>query len=181
MPNPLTFTLSRIPSPIGIILIATDTEGRLRALDWEDHAARLHRLLDRLYGAGKLNLVESKTIGATARAISAKLNAFFAGDLTAIADIPIESAGTPFQRAVWKALRKIPAGETWSYTKLAQRVGRPEAVRAVGTANGSNPISIIVPCHRVIGADGSLTGYSGGLERKRWLLTHEGARLRSAA
>jgi len=87
----------------------------------------------------------------------------------------VQTAGTPFQRAVWRALREIPRGATESYSKLAQRIGRPTAVRAVGLANGSNPIGIVVPCHRVIGANGSLTGYGGGMERKRWLLEHERA------
>ena len=88
--------------------------------------------------------------------------------------------GTPFQRAVWAALRRIPAGETLSYGQLAAQIGKPKAVRAVGLANGSNPVGVVVPCHRVIGADGSLTGYGGGLPRKLWLLEHEGARLAPA-
>ncbi len=83
--------------------------------------------------------------------------------------------GTDFQRAVWRELRRIPSGKTISYAELAKRIGRPKAVRAVGLANRSNPISIVVPCHRVIGSDGSLTGYGGGMERKDWLLRHEGA------
>ena len=83
--------------------------------------------------------------------------------------------GTPFQKTVWRALREIPCGQAISYSELARRIGRPAAVRAVGLANGLNPISVIVPCHRVIGANGTLTGYGGGLERKRWLLSHEGA------
>ena len=82
--------------------------------------------------------------------------------------------GTPFQRAVWRALREIPCGETRSYGEIARRIGRPKAVRAVGLANGANPIGIVVPCHRVIGSNGTLTGYGGGIERKRWLLAHEG-------
>ena len=87
--------------------------------------------------------------------------------------LPVAMVGTDFQRAVWKALREIPAGETWSYGRLAEHIGKPSAVRAVGLANGSNPISVVVPCHRVIGANGSLTGYAGGVERKKWLLEHE--------
>jgi methylated-DNA-[protein]-cysteine S-methyltransferase len=89
-------------------------------------------------------------------------------------DLPLRTQGTAFQRRVWRALGKIPYGETWSYGKLAQRIDNPKASRAVGLANGANPISIVVPCHRVIGANGTLTGYGGGLNRKRWLLTHEG-------
>lgn len=88
-------------------------------------------------------------------------------------DLPLALEGTPFQREVWEALREIPYGETVSYGELALRLGKPDAVRAVGLANGRNPISIVVPCHRVIGADGSLTGYGGGLERKRELLDLE--------
>jgi methylated-DNA-[protein]-cysteine S-methyltransferase len=102
------------------------------------------------------------------------INSYFAGELTAIDTLPVQTAGTPFQREVWYALRRIPCGTTVSYGKLAEQIGRPSAVRAVGLANGSNPIGVVVPCHRVIGANGSLTGYGGGMERKRWLLQHEG-------
>jgi methylated-DNA-[protein]-cysteine S-methyltransferase len=100
---------------------------------------------------------------------------YFAGDLTAIDTIPVRTAGTTFQRRVWRALRTIPCRTTVSYTQLAIRIGRPDAVRAVGSANGANPIGVVVPCHRVIGADGSLGGYGGGIQRKAWLLAHEGA------
>jgi methylated-DNA-[protein]-cysteine S-methyltransferase len=89
-------------------------------------------------------------------------------------DLPLRPQGTDFQQCVWRALTEIPYGVTWSYGELAKRIGNPNASRAVGLANGQNPISILVPCHRVIGANGSLTGYGGGLERKRWLLAHEG-------
>lgn len=92
-------------------------------------------------------------------------------------DLPLRLEGTVFQQRVWRELCEIPYGETWSYGQLAKRIGKPGASRAVGLANGSNPISILVPCHRVIGADGSLTGYGGGIERKQWLLAHEGLRL----
>lgn len=107
--------------------------------------------------------------------IAAQLEEYFAGARTSF-DVPLELTGTEFQRRVWSALRDIPYGETISYGELARRVGNPAAVRAVGLANGRNPIAIIVPCHRVIGADGSLTGYGGGLERKAWLLDHEASR-----
>ena len=103
------------------------------------------------------------------------LASYFAGDLRSIDRIEVATMGTQFQRDVWAALRTIRPGITLSYSALAARIGRPKAVRAVGAANGSNPISVVVPCHRVIGADGSLTGYGGGIERKRWLLSHEGA------
>jgi methylated-DNA-[protein]-cysteine S-methyltransferase len=101
-----------------------------------------------------------------------QLEAYFAGELTDF-DVPLAAAGTPFQRRVWEELRRIPYGETWSYGELARRLGDPKACRAVGLANGRNPIGIVVPCHRVIGANGALTGYGGGIERKRWLLAHE--------
>jgi methylated-DNA-[protein]-cysteine S-methyltransferase len=109
--------------------------------------------------------------------LSDLIGAYLVGDFAAIDHIPVETGGTPFQRDVWTELRAIPAGSTISYGELAKRVGRPAASRAVGMANGSNPIVIVIPCHRVIGADGSLTGYGGGIERKRWLLAHEGARV----
>ncbi len=102
----------------------------------------------------------------------AQLQAYFAGELRAF-ELPLAAAGTVFQQRVWRALCDISYGETISYRKLAQRIGQPSASRAVGLANGKNPISIVVPCHRVIGMNGSLTGYGGGLQRKRWLLAHE--------
>jgi len=105
-------------------------------------------------------------------AVREQLAAYFSRDLKEF-DLPLAVAGTPFQQQVWAALRTIPYGETWSYRDLAEAIGRPTAVRAVGMANGRNPVSIVVPCHRVIGADGSLTGYGGGLPAKEWLLAHE--------
>jgi methylated-DNA-[protein]-cysteine S-methyltransferase len=104
--------------------------------------------------------------------VVAQLEAYFAGELTTF-DVPLRTSGTKFQEQVWGGLREIPYAATWSYGQLATRVGNPKASRAVGLANGRNPISIIVPCHRVIGANGSLTGYGGGLDRKAWLLEHE--------
>jgi len=106
--------------------------------------------------------------------VAAVLRRYFDGDIHAIDTIGVELNGTPFQKDVWTALRRISAGTTISYSTLARRIGHSSAVRAVGTANGANPVAIVVPCHRVIGADGSLTGYGGGLDRKRWLLSHEG-------
>ena len=169
-----TFQLSRIVTPVGPMLIAVDHQERLRVLDWADYAERMVHLLDRYYGPGAVILQES-----TARnAVTERLEAYVAGDIRAIDGIVTEAAGTPFQLQVWAALRDIPAGQTWSYGRLAAHIGRPAAVRAVGLANGSNPIGIVVPCHRVIGANGALTGYGGGIERKRWLLRHEGAAFR---
>jgi len=102
------------------------------------------------------------------------LTRYFDGDLQSLEEIEVELNGTPFQRGVWMALRDVRAGTTSTYAALATRVGSPAAVRAVGAANGSNPVAVVLPCHRIIGSNGSLTGYGGGLERKRWLLEHEG-------
>ena len=113
-------------------------------------------------------------------AARAQLEAYLAGELTTF-DLALSSKGTPFQQQVWAELRKIPYGETISYVELATRVGNPKAMRAVGAANGRNPIAIIVPCHRVIGANGSMTGFGGGIERKVWLLRHEAAHARAGA
>lgn len=110
-------------------------------------------------------------------AVAGPLAAYFAGDLGALTRLRVAPRGTPFQARVWAALREIPAGRTASYSEVARAIGAPSAVRAVGAANGQNPIAIVVPCHRVIGKGGSLVGYGGGLEKKRWLLRHEGALL----
>jgi methylated-DNA-[protein]-cysteine S-methyltransferase len=166
-----TFRLSRIPTPVGDMLIAVDDQDRLRVLDWDSHVERMERLMERYYGQGAVALADSEADHPVGR----KLTAYVAGDIGAIDDIPTQTTGTAFQRRVWAALREIPAGRTWSYGQLAAHVGEPGAARAVGLANGSNPIGVVVPCHRVIGANGTLTGYGGGIERKRWLLRHEGA------
>src|SRR5439155_15205012 len=109
--------------------------------------------------------------------VATRLRAYLDGELGALDDIPVETGGTDFQRAVWRELRRVPAGQTRSYGDVARAVGAPRAVRAVGAANGQNPISLVLPCHRIIRSDGDLCGYGGGLERKRWLLVHEGALL----
>lgn len=106
--------------------------------------------------------------------VRAAFTKYFAGDLAALDALPVDPGGTPFQAKVWLALREIDAGKTWSYEDLARRVGSPAAVRAVGAANGANPIPLVLPCHRVIGKNGKLVGYGGGLDRKLWLLRHEG-------
>jgi len=170
-----TFNLEHFDTPTGRMLVVTDEQGRLRAVDWEDHEPRMRQLLDRHYGANAIALRANTRASAPRRA----LEAYFKGDLDALTDLPTATNGTTFQRKVWDALRRIPVGETVSYGTLATRIGQPSASRAVGLANGSNPIAIVVPCHRVIGANASLTGYGGGLERKRWLLAHEGARSKS--
>src|ERR1017187_10115367 len=158
-----------IPTPIGVIVLLTDARGRIRALDWDDYEARMQRLLRLHYGRDGVTLSDAGGPSSARRA----LEAYFAGDLAALEGLEVETAGTPFQRAVWAALRRIPAGRTLSYGALATEIGKPKAVRAVGLANGANPIGVVVPCHRVIGANGALTGYGGGLERKSWLLEHE--------
>jgi len=162
------FFVDRVPSPLGTIVLVRDGEGRLRALDFDTHEARLQRLLRRHYDERRYTAVS-----APAPRIRTALEAFFAGELRALDAIVVQTGGTAFQRRVWAALRRIPAGTTTTYSRLATEIGQPGASRAVGLANGANPIGIVVPCHRVIGADGSLTGYAGGVERKRWLLGHE--------
>jgi methylated-DNA-[protein]-cysteine S-methyltransferase len=171
MTMPESFNLDRLPTPIGTALLITDADGLLRALDWEDHEPRMRQLLRLHYGA-----VDLKDAG-TPRELRAALAGYFKGDLDRLAAIEWRVAGTPFQQKVWNALPKIPAGTTLSYGALAAKLRMPLAVRAVGHANGSNPISVVLPCHRLIGANGSLVKYGGGLERKRWLLQHEGARI----
>ncbi len=164
------FFFEQLPTPIGDALIITDALDRLRAVDWTDHRPRLLRLLQLHYGDASPMAGRERPSTAFAA-----LAAYFAGDLAAIDRLEVETAGTSFQRRVWAALRTIPPGAPISYAQLAERIDQPRAVRAVGLANGANPVGIVVPCHRVIGSDGSLTGYGGGLERKRWLLAHEGA------
>ncbi|EAQ79151.1 methylated-DNA--[protein]-cysteine S-methyltransferase [Blastopirellula marina] len=163
----MPFLLSRQDSPLGSMLIVTDAQENLRALDFYDYESRLHTLLTRHYGAYELQNAP------TPAKIENALAHYFTGDLSAIEDLSVCTGGTPFQRDIWKALRSIPAGVTKSYGELARQVGKPNASRAVGLANGANPIAIVVPCHRIIGATGALTGYGGGLPRKRWLLEHE--------
>ncbi|MGV7217684.1 methylated-DNA--[protein]-cysteine S-methyltransferase [Bradyrhizobium sp. UFLA05-112] len=166
--NPESFGFDRLKTPIGVALLVTDAEGTLRALDWDDYEHRMHELLRLHHGA-----VDLRARRAPVEMRSA-LSAYFGGDLVRLKSIKWRVAGTPFQRKVWTALATIPVGTTLSYGALAARLDMPKAVRAVGHANGSNPISVVLPCHRLIGADGSLVKYGGGLERKRWLLRHEG-------
>jgi len=163
------FNLERLDTPTGDMLIVTDEDQRLRAADWVSHEARMMRLLLRHYGE-----VTFKAPPAPTRALAA-FEAYYAGETGALEHYPTVTGGTDFQRQVWTALRGIGVGETKTYSGLAAAIDRPKAVRAVGLANGSNPIAIAVPCHRVIGANASLTGYGGGLERKKWLLDHERA------
>jgi methylated-DNA-[protein]-cysteine S-methyltransferase len=171
MAEPLALLVDRLPTPIGELVIVADRDGRMRAVDWTDHEARLRRLLDRYCGKAGYRLGKARDPGG----LTTAMRAYFRGDLAAIDSLPVATNGTAFQQGVWRALRRIPRGRTISYAELARRIGKPRAVRAAGLANGQNPISIVVPCHRVIGSDGTLTGYGGGLPRKKWLLEHEGA------
>jgi O-6-methylguanine DNA methyltransferase len=159
--------LERWTSPLSVLLLVTDDDGVLRCLEFEDLQPRMWRLLREHYGDFTLR------DGAAPPSLIAALEAYFHGETEAIEQIPTATGGTPFQRKVWAALRTIPSGTTISYGQLAARIGRPGSARAVGAANGANPIPIVVPCHRVIGANGTLTGFASGLERKRWLLDHE--------
>ena len=173
--QPETLTLDRVGTPTGEVLLVTDAEGAVRALDFAGYEPRMMGLLRRHWAAA--TLVE----GRAPEEVRAAVQAYFSGDLTALDRLTVRTGGTVFQRAVWAALRAIPAGQTRTYGQLAAAIGSPKAVRAAGLANGQNPVAVIVPCHRVIGANGTLTGYAGGIERKRWLLEHERATVRTAA
>jgi methylated-DNA-[protein]-cysteine S-methyltransferase len=172
---PEALILESLPTPFGPILVAADDAGRLCAVEFWNDEAEMRQLLRRHYGAARA------TFGKVTASIRQAFERYFAGDPQALKDVPWTTGGTAFQRKVWKALTTIPVGETWSYAQLAAAVGKPKAVRAVGLANGANPVPIVIPCHRVIGANGSLTGFGGGLARKRWLLRHEGAAFNDAA
>jgi methylated-DNA-[protein]-cysteine S-methyltransferase len=160
--------IDRVPSPVGALMVA-ERAGRVCLLHFGGTPAEARAMLGRWYPRETVEEAECRDLRRT-------LDQYFGGDLQIIDGIEVELNGTPFQRDVWSALRTIPAGTTLSYAGLALRVGRRAAVRAVGAANGANPVALIVPCHRVIGTNGSLTGYGGGLDRKRWLLGHEGVR-----
>ncbi len=163
------FFSEAVDTPTGRMHIVTDEEQRLRATDWENKGDRMLQWLRAHYGNNGFRLEERRAPSGPRLA----LEAYFEGEVAAIEAVRTLARGTEFQLLVWAALREIPVGSTVSYGALAAKIGRPAAVRAVGAANGANPIPVVVPCHRVIGADSSLTGFGGGLERKRWLLTHE--------
>ncbi|MEM9005566.1 MAG: methylated-DNA--[protein]-cysteine S-methyltransferase [Cyanobacteria bacterium P01_F01_bin.86] len=165
--------IDRIPSPIGQIWVVTQNN-TLCAVDFEDCEARMRSLLQKRFGP--IQLREADNPGG----ISDRFRAYLAGDLQSLDGIPTATGGTDFQQQVWQALRTIPPGQVATYGELAKQLGRPQAVRAVGRTNGLNPIAIVLPCHRVIGANGKLTGYAGGLARKQWLLAHEGVTLQSS-
>ena len=151
------------------MMIAADRDGNLRAALFAEDEEIVRHYLRLQCGERGFKLEPARN----PHGLSDVIRRYFAGELAAIDRIPVETGGTPFQREVWLALREIPCGTTTSYGALAKRIGHPAAVRAVGTANGANPVAVVLPCHRVIGANGSLTGYGGGMERKRWLLDHE--------
>lgn len=166
------FTRADYSSPIGKLLLILDGAA-LVALDFEGFEDRMMRLLRRRFPTARLKA------GKAPGGVTAALAAYFKGDHAALDDLDVRMGGTPFQQRVWSALRAIPPGETRGYGTLAAALGKPGASRAVGLANGANPVAIVVPCHRVIGADGGLTGYAGGLARKTYLLRHEGAAFRA--
>jgi methylated-DNA-[protein]-cysteine S-methyltransferase len=158
---------AEVRSPCGIWSLAASPQGLVLlhfTADWDEVGRALHRRF------GTVSFADAED----PREAVSRLHAYFGGDLRALEGIPVDTGGTPFQQEVWAALRRIPAGRTSCYSELAARIGRPSATRAVGAANGANPVAVVIPCHRVIGRDGSLTGYGGGLERKAWLLRHEG-------
>jgi methylated-DNA-[protein]-cysteine S-methyltransferase len=167
--TPIHLQRHELKTPLGSALVVTDLHGKWRAVDFSDYESRMLKLLRIHYRAFELH---TTTAPAPVEAIFSR---YFAGDVHALNDVECETNGTAFQQRIWQTLRTIPAGSTSSYGELARRLGSPDAARAVGLANGANPLSIIVPCHRLVGANGSLTGYAGGLHRKQWLLDHERA------
>jgi methylated-DNA-[protein]-cysteine S-methyltransferase len=161
------FLIDTMTTPLGTVILIADETGALRLHVWEDPTERWRQEFHRRHHDAEL-VSQRDPFGHIAA-----LERYYSGKIAALDTIPVVFAGTPFQKKVWTALRTIAGGTTMSYGGLAKRIGAPNAVRAVGLANGSNPIGVVIPCHRVIGSDGSLTGYGGGLARKRWLLEHE--------
>lgn len=164
-----TLTISQLETPIGSLTIAVDHQNRIVICEFSDHDDRVARQLARFYQGHTATKAPLQT------AIANAFSAYFGGDPNALDGIVTDPVGTEFEKRVWAWLREIPSGATTSYGDMASALG--SSPRAVGRANGRNPVALIHPCHRVIGADGSLTGYAGGLERKEWLLQHEGALL----
>jgi len=161
------FFIDTMETPLGTAVLIADATGALRMHAWEDPGETWRARFHRRHGDAEL-VTRRDPFGHVAALVR-----YFEGEITALDTIAVAFTGTAFQHQVWNALRTIAAGTTLSYGELAKRIGRPKAVRAVGLANGSNPIGVVVPCHRVVGSNGSLTGYGGGLVRKRWLLAHE--------
>jgi methylated-DNA-[protein]-cysteine S-methyltransferase len=163
----VAFVFDRVETPIGGFVLVAEGTGAVR-FTWFDDGDRIWReAFERRYAGVELRPVRNPFGHASA------LKRYFKDDIAALDRFRVEFKGTPFQLKVWNALRKIPGGSTTSYGALARKIREPKAVRAVGLANGANPIGLIVPCHRVIGSNGTLTGYGGGLPRKKWLLEHE--------
>lgn len=160
-------SLSSLDSPLGPLILAATSQNHVVALDFEDNRPRLQAHLARH--------ALISTPGEPPPPVAQALAAYFEGHLAALGQILTAAHGTPFQMRVWQALAQIPAGQTRTYGQIAASIGQPSASRAIGLANGQNPVSLIIPCHRVIGSTGSLTGYAGGTRRKSWLLAHEGA------
>jgi methylated-DNA-[protein]-cysteine S-methyltransferase len=168
MNGPVAFRMldvEHVPSPLGPIVVYSTAAG-ICALDFADRDPDVVRLLERRYGPFATTTVRGSVA-------ARRLDAYFGGDLGALDGLTVDPGGTPFQRAVWQALRGLPPGVSSTYADLARGLGRPGAARAVGGASARNPIALVIPCHRVVGANGALVGYAGGLERKRWLLRHE--------
>jgi len=163
-PTPKRYVSKTMTSPVGTLTLVASGEG-LAAVLWENNPP----------GRVRLDAQRCDTEHPMLSKAERELTEYFAGQRTRFT-VPLDMGGTTFQRQVWEALLTIPFGETRSYRQIAEQIGKPDAVRAVGAANGRNPLSIIAPCHRVLGSDGALTGFAGGLETKAFLLTHEGAR-----
>ena len=157
----------QLDTPVGPVTLMTEEDGTVRMLEFSEKSDRTGNHLSRHFDGADIR--DGRTPGPAREA----LKAYFRGDITAIDDLTVAAEDTPFRESVWAALRTIPPGEPWTYGDLAKAVGSPKGFRAVGSANGANPIAIIVPCHRVIASGGKLGGYGGGLERKTWLLRHE--------
>jgi methylated-DNA-[protein]-cysteine S-methyltransferase len=157
----------RIETPLGAMVVLAD-EGKLIGLSFDDPPGWVLKDLERRFSDFELRHTSDPC------GFSDRIRAYFAGELAAIDEIPAKGEGTSFEMRVWTELRRIPCGETASYGEIAERVGDRNGARAVGIANHRNPVALVVPCHRVIGADGKLVGYGGGLDRKTWLLRHEG-------
>lgn len=162
----LRLQVDQVDSPLGRLTLVVSPRG-VCALDFDDCIARLERFLRARYGEVELERATDPN------GYAGRLRAYFLGELTALDGIAVDPGGTSFQMMVWAALRRIPPGRTAAYGELAALLGRPGAARAVGGANARNPVGLVIPCHRLVGADGSPTGYAGGIERKRWLLRHE--------
>ncbi|VDZ66557.1 Methylated-DNA--protein-cysteine methyltransferase [Klebsiella aerogenes] len=158
----LTLLQDKIDTPLGPLWVICDEQFNLRAVEWDQHRDRMEQLLDIHYRHEGYERLDARDPGG----LSAKLRQYFDGDLAIIDTLPTATGGTPFQRQVWQALRTIPCGQVMHYGQLAEALGRPGAARAVGAANGSNPVSIVVPCHRVIGRNGTMTGYAGAYSAK---------------